>query len=321
MNAVTVTDLHGNSRLYELLLRIVDLWKISSVFITGDLAPAIHRPQDISEVGVEEAVDNQRAFFNDVFVPLFEVFLRNHRQTHVYAIMGNDDRRANEPILREFDATTRNFHLMNDRMVEFSDAKQIRAFFPDEVPKLFVAGYPYVPIGGSLLMDWVKHEDRVGLMPPGMESLMDIESSGIRTTKPKFVSTMEEDLSDFSGYLDRWEPKTVSTHNPGQTIYLFHSPPYNTPLDQIAPQGRFDFVNLPDHIGSTAIRRFIEREQPYLALCGHCHEAVVLGDYRIDIGNTRCVNPGSQTHIDVLSIVQFDPYKPTDMKQFFINVQ
>jgi hypothetical protein len=46
-----------------------------------------------------------------------------------------------------------------------------------------------------------------------------------------------------------------------------------------------------------------------------------LGDYKTDIGGTRCVNPGSQTHIDVLSIVQFDPYKPTDMKQFFINVQ
>jgi hypothetical protein len=206
-------------------------------------------------------------------------------------------------------------------MVEFRNAKQIRAFFPDEVPKLFVAGYPYVPIGGSLLMDWVKHEDSVGLMPPGMESLMSIESSGIRTVTPTFVSTMEEDLCNFAGYLSRCEPQAKRSYSPAQTIHLFHAPPYNTPLDQIAPQGRFEFISLPDHIGSTAIRRFIENEQPYLALCGHCHEAVVLGDYKTDIGGTRCVNPGSQTHIDVLSIVQFDPYKPTDMKQFFINVQ
>jgi len=321
MNAIAVTDLHGNSRLYELLLRIVDLWRISSVFITGDLAPAIHGPQDISELGVNESTDNQRTFFTNIFIPLLEVFLNSHRHTDIYAIMGNDDRRANEFILREFDDSTRNFHLMNDRLVEFRNAKQIRAFFPNEVPNLFVAGYPYVPIGGSLLMDWVKHEDRVGLMPPGMESLMDIESSGIRTVKPKFTTTMEEDLVDFSSYLRKWEPGKGMSYHPARTIHLFHAPPYNTPLDQVAPQGRFDFVNLPDHIGSTAIRRFIEQEQPYLALCGHCHEAVVLGDYKTDIGRTRCVNPGSQTHIDVLSLVQFDPYSTADMKQFFINAE
>ncbi len=319
MNAIAVTDLHGNGRLYELLLRIVDLWKISSVFITGDLAPAIHTPQDLSELGTNAATDNQRSFFTDIFIPQLEVFLGSHRHTDVYAIMGNDDRRANEPLLREFDEVTRNFHLLNDRLVEFRNAKQIRAFFPNEVPRLYVAGYPYVPIGGSLLMDWVKHEDRVGLMPPGMESLMDIESSGIRTMKPRFESTMEDDLVDFGTYLEKWDPHSELIYEASKTIHLFHSPPYNTPLDQIAPQGRFDFVNLPDHIGSTAIRRFIEKQQPYLALCGHCHEAVVLGDYKTDLGQTRCVNPGSQTHIDVLSLVQFDPYNPSQMKQLFVN--
>jgi Icc-related predicted phosphoesterase len=321
MNAVAVTDLHGNNQLYELLLRIVDLWKISSVFISGDLAPGAYAPADVSILGTQEAIDHQRAFFSDVFVPLFDLFLNSHRQTHVYAIMGNDDRRVNEPLLQDFDDATRNFHLVNDRMVELHNAKQIRSFFPGEVPRLFVAGYPYVPFGGGLLMDWVKHENKVGLMPPGMESVMDIESSGIRTVEPRFDTTIEEDLGDFSGYLTKWGYDETGTYDPAHTIHLFHAPPYNTPLDQIAPQGRFDFVHLPDHIGSSEIRRFIEREQPYLALCGHCHEAVVLGNYKTDIGATRCVNPGSQTHINVLSIVQFDPYKPTEMKQFFINAQ
>lgn len=321
MNAIAVTDLHGNSQLYELLLRIVDLWKISSVFISGDLAPGIYEPTDISIVGIEEALDHQRTFFSDVFIPLFEVFLSSHLQTHVYAIMGNDDRRANESMLQEFDRTTRNFHLVNDRMVELRNAKQIRSFFPGEVPRLFVAGYPYVPLGGGLLMDWVKQENSLGLMPPGMDPFMDIDSYGIRTLKPRFNSTIEEDLADFSGYLAKWESGTMFEYDPAHTIHLFHAPPYNTPLDQIAPQGRYDFVRLPDHIGSSEIRRFIERAQPYLVLCGHCHEAVVLGDYKTDIDATRCVNPGSQTHINVLSIVQFDPYRPTEMKQFFINVQ
>ncbi|MFC2082731.1 metallophosphoesterase [Candidatus Bipolaricaulota bacterium] len=321
MNSVAVTDLHGNTRLYELLLRIVDLWKISSVFISGDLAPGMNEPKDISTDSIEEAVDYQRAFFADVFLPMFEVFLNNHRQTHVYAIMGNDDRRANESMLHDFDNAIRNFHLVNDRMVELRNAKQIRAFFPDEVSRLFVAGYPYVPIGGGLLMDWVKRENSLGLTPPNMDPLMDIDSYGIRTVEPRFISTIEEDLADFSSYLAKWAHGSDIAYDPAHTIHLFHAPPYNTPLDQIAPQGRYDFVKLPDHIGSTEIRRFVERAQPYLVLCGHCHEAVVLGDYKTDIGTTRCVNPGSQTHIDVLSIVQFDPHRPTEMKQFFINAQ
>ena len=321
MNAIAVTDLHGNSQLYELLLRIADLWKISSVFISGDLAPGAYGLSDVSIADCEEGADRQLSFFTDVFIPMIESFLGAHRHTHIYVIMGNDDRRVNEPLLQEFDTAVRNFHLLNDRLVEFCNAKQIRRFFPDEVPDLFVAGYPYVPIGGSLLMDWVKHENRVKLMPPGMESIMDIESSGVRSVPLISDSTIEEDLSDFSRYLAQCGSADASAYDPACTIHLFHAPPYQTPLDHVAPQGRYDFVRLPDHIGSSGIRRFIESTQPHVVLCGHCHESVVLGDYRTDIGATRCVNPGSQTHINVLSIVQFDPYDPKSMKQFFINAE
>jgi Icc-related predicted phosphoesterase len=319
MNAIVVSDLHGNSRLYELLLRIADVWKISSVFIAGDLAPGGHKPADASEIAITEAGDTQRAFLTDIFVPLFEVFLANHRHTHVYAITGNDDRRINESLLRDFDEATKNFHLVNDRIVAFRDAKQIRSFFPGEVPQLRVAGYPYVPLGGGLLMDWVKHENRVGIVPPGMDPCMEIAESGIRTVTTACETSIEEDLRDFSHYLARHGLSEEITYDASRTIHLFHAPPYDTPLDQIAPQGRYDFVRLPDHIGSSEIRRFIEREQPHLALCGHCHEAVVLNDHKTDLGATRCVNPGSQAHLDVLSVVQFDPYRPTEMKHLFVN--
>lgn len=320
MNAVAVSDLHGNLRLYELLLRIVDLWKISSVFITGDLAPSASTPRDASTIGIEETTDRQLSFFSSTFLPMLEAFLTRHRQTHIYAIMGNDDRRVNESMLEDFQDATRNFHLLNDRIVEFRNAKQIRTFFPDDVPQLLVAGYPYVPLGSGTLMDWVKHENRFELVPPGMDPCIEFDAWGTRTVQTQ-QSTIEDDLADFAAYLSQWGRSEDVDYDPENTIHLFHAPPYNTPLDQIAPQGRYDYLPLPDHIGSIEIRRFVEREQPYLVLCGHCHEAVVLGDYKTDIGATRCVNPGSQTHIDTLSIVQFDPYSPTDMKQFFINTR
>ena len=319
MNAVVVSDLHGNSQLVELLLRIVDLWKIASVFIAGDLAPAATDPTDVTSPDLEDVADTQHAFFVDVFIPMMETFLARHRQTHVYAIMGNDDRRINESLLLDFGGATRNFHLVHDRLVRMENARQIQTFFPGEVPDLTVAGYPYVPPGSGAIMDWVKHENRVGLLPMGMDPCIDLREWGIRTVDAGEPSTIQEDLDDVSRYLNRNAGDVSIPYDPSRTIFLFHAPPYNTPLDQIAPAGRYEFHPLPDHIGSTEIRRFIERDQPYLVLCGHCHEAVVLGDYKTDLGETRCVNPGSQAHINVLSIVQFDPFHLDDMKQYFIN--
>lgn len=133
-------------------------------------------------------------------------------------------------------------------------------------------------------------------------------------------STIADDLDDFENYLlKNGRTDRGSVYNPSQTIHLFHASPYNTPLDWTTPRGRYDYLPLSDHVGSVEIRRFIERVQPYLVLSGHCHESVVTGDYKVDLGETCCVNPGSQTHLDVLSLVQFDLYHPQDMKQFFIH--
>jgi Icc-related predicted phosphoesterase len=325
MQSVTVTDLHGNILLYELLFRVADLWKLTSIFITGDLAPNSLQGQlkgAADRISEDQGVVLQREFFIEQFIPLCSSFLLDHRHADIYVIMGNDDRRTNEPLLESFDKEMPNFHLLNDRLVALRDSHQKQAFFPGEVPRLWVAGYPYVPPGGHLLMDWVKYENRVKLRPMGMDSTMDIYEMGITTDARGHLSTIADDLEDFESYLRR-NARTDEeiSYDPAQTIHLFHAPPYNTPLDWTTPRGRYDYLPLSDHVGSVEIRRFIERVQPYLALSGHCHESVVTGDYKVDLGRTRCVNPGSQTHLDVLSLVQFDLYHPEEMKQFFIHAR
>lgn len=321
MHALAVSDIHGNLLLYELLLRIVDTWRISSLFIAGDLAPGIGL--STSETDVEaELVLRQRDFILREFIPMFESFFLNHRQTHVYAIQGNDDCRAVEKPLLEFDEATDNFHLVNDRLIELKDSRQMHAFFPSEVPVLHVAGYPYIPPGAGLLMDWVKYENRVKLRPPGTDPCADIFAMGLRTVDDVGNGTIADDLADFAGYLRRGPGKGEAIdYAPERTIHLFHSPPYNTPLDWVPPRNRYQHLPLPDHVGSSEIRRFIERAQPHLVVSGHCHESMVLGDYRTLLGETVCINPGSQSHIDVLSLVQFDVYNPREMKQFFINAR
>lgn len=61
-------------------------------------------------------------------------------------------------------------------------------------------------------------------------------------------------------------------------VLVTHEPPADTAID----------LSDGEHIGSRAIRRFIEKNQPLLAVCGHTHQAP--GTDRI--GRTTLVNPG-----------------------------
>jgi Icc-related predicted phosphoesterase len=67
---------------------------------------------------------------------------------------------------------------------------------------------------------------------------------------------------------------------PGTPLLLVsHQPPANTALDRL-PNGA--------HVGSHAVRRFIERWQPLACVCGHIHEATGVDT----IGDTVLLNPG-----------------------------
>lgn len=62
-------------------------------------------------------------------------------------------------------------------------------------------------------------------------------------------------------------------------IILSHVPPKDTKADRV----RFGL-----HVGSPALREFIEEKQPPLVVCGHIHEARGVDE----VGETVVVNPG-----------------------------
>ena len=69
-------------------------------------------------------------------------------------------------------------------------------------------------------------------------------------------------------------------------------------------------IHSGQHVGSRAIRRFIEAHQPPLALAGHIHESPrTSASYRDAIGRTQVVNPG-QFGTSRLCGVWFDPADP-----------
>lgn len=62
-------------------------------------------------------------------------------------------------------------------------------------------------------------------------------------------------------------------------VVLSHTPPRGTPLDR---------TRRGEHVGSVAVRQFIEQVQPALVLCGHIHEARGIDQ----LGGTTIVNCG-----------------------------
>lgn len=62
-------------------------------------------------------------------------------------------------------------------------------------------------------------------------------------------------------------------------ILLLHQPPYGTAVDRLEDG---------QHVGSKAVRAFIERVQPLVALSGHIHNAVGIDQ----LGATQLINSG-----------------------------
>jgi Icc-related predicted phosphoesterase len=106
-------------------------------------------------------------------------------------------------------------------------------------------------------------------------------------------TTREEEDEKLEERLEKYISQLKSAEN---AIFNFHAPPYQSKLDE-APlldkelnpiiQGG-SVIMIP--VGSKAVRKMIEKYQPFLGLHGHIHEAA--GSMKI--GKTYCVNPGSE---------------------------
>jgi Icc-related predicted phosphoesterase len=102
------------------------------------------------------------------------------------------------------------------------------------------------------------------------------------------------------------------------SVFLFHTPPYRTALDRAALDGRMvDHVPMDVHVGSIAVRRFIEERQPLLTLHGHIHESARLtGAWRDRIGRTHLFSAAHDG--PELCLVRFDLENPAEATRALI---
>ncbi len=270
------TDLHGHNDRYDKLLAAIIRDRPAAVFLGGDLLPrSACSPKQLG----------QADFVHDYLVPAF-ARTRNALgpdYPEIFTILGNDDQRCEE---EGFVAASivGLWHYVHGRKLLWRD-------FP-------IYGLAYVPPTPFMLKDW-EHYDVSRYVPPGCVSPEEGHRSVPADESEVKWATIQKDLTSLAGddLLDR-------------AVFLFHTPPSDTPLDRAALDGKTcEHVPLDVHVGSIAVRRFVEERQPLLTLHGHVHEAARLtGEWKIRIGRTVCIN-GAHDGPE-LSLVRFDLESP-----------
>ncbi|MBN1949341.1 MAG: metallophosphoesterase [Candidatus Cloacimonetes bacterium] len=260
------SDLHGIPEKYQKLFTSIEVMRPEWVFLGGDLLPAMHQLEFLNGY----LISNLRKLSTQMGeeFPLFLV------------IMGNDDPRLFEIIFQQEDEKGLWYYMHQKKLI---------------MGEYVIYGYAHVPPSPFLLKDWERYD---------ISRFTDVGSVG-----PELgYHSLATDLQEIS-YLTiaRELEQLTKDEYSGNSIFLFHSPPYQTNLDRAALDGKmFDHAPLDVHVGSIAIRNFIEKKQPLLTLHGHIHESPrITGSWQDRIGASRCFSAAHDG--PELALIRFNP--------------
>lgn len=245
-------DLHGRLDRYEKLLAAVAEEAPDLVLLGGDLLPPATAGGDF----LLEWLGPRLFGLRSRLAP---------RYPRVLAIFGNDDPRCELDSLRELEA---------GGLLEHAHERRVA------IGRFSVYGYACVPPTPFLLKDWERY-DVSRYVDPGCVSPEEGRRSVPADPSAVKWGTIAGDLARLAG-----------TDDLSAAVFLFHAPPHGTALDRAALDGRFvDHVPVDVHVGSLAIRRFVEARQPLLTLHGHVHESARLtGAWSQRLGRTLCLS-------------------------------
>lgn len=226
--------------------------------------------------GGADGVEHQRVFLRGFLVEFARRVRDASPGTTLLLLMGNDDWSANAGILEERHGAL--WHVIHDRTVTVDGVR--------------VAGLSWVPITPFGMKDWERWDDGTEESPPRLDGWVS-RGSGLEPFQFD-PAHRQPTIADALAAL-------AADGRAAETMFVLHSPPRDT---------RCDMIGARQHVGSRAIRAFLERHQPPLALSGHIHESPRISSaYRDAIGRTVVVNPG-QFGTSRLCGVWFDPADP-----------
>lgn len=221
----------------------------------------------------DDGIRRQRVFLQGFLVEFARRMREASPATELLLLMGNDDWGSNLDCLERQDG--RLWRLLHERALSVGGVR--------------VAGASWVPITPFGLKDWERWDDGAEESPARLDGWV---SRAGRAAPHRFdPSRRTPTIADALQAL-------VASTPAAETVFVLHSPPHGT---------RCDMIGSHLHVGSRAIRSFVERFQPPLVLSGHIHESPrVSSSYRDTIGSTVVVNPG-QFGTSRVCGVWFDP--------------
>jgi Icc-related predicted phosphoesterase len=279
------SDLHGSTDRFDKLFSLIRSLSPYLVFLGGDILPF---------GGMLPGRSERRCgpFIERYLATGFASLRRRMRSRYplVAVILGNDDPRREEVSLEagEQEGLWRYLH---NRKADFHG--------------FTLYGYSCIPPSPFMLKDWERYDVSryvdVGATAPesGWTSVPVEEALRNLTIQQELEQlTVEDDLD--------------------RAVFLFHVPPYGSLLDRADLDGRsVDSAPLDLHVGSIAVRRFIENRSPYLTLHGHVHESTRLsGQWRQRIGRTWCLSAAHDG--PELAVVRFDLDAPEEAERLLV---
>ena len=278
--ALFSSDLHGRIDRYEKLWKAIEESQPQAAFLGGDLLPSGLAARVSGDLSDDD-------FVYDFLVPGFTRVRERLAESYprVFVILGNDDLRIEEAAFLDVATTGLWTYAHNGRFT---------------LDRYRVYGYSYVPPTPFMLKDWERYDVGYHVLPGCVSPEEGRRSVAVPAQEARYA-LIAEDLEGL-----------VRDDSVDDAIFLFHSPPADTLLDRVATDGMMvDHVPLDTHVGSYAIRRFIERRQPLLTLHGHIHESARLtGAWRDRIGRTHLFSGAHDG--DELALVRFDLEKLAD---------
>jgi len=160
-------------------------------------------------------------------------------------------------------------------------------------------GVPYVPDYPFAYKSWCRGDSKD-----------DLQISTIQYASPIVINNNNqyEAIDDLYSYYrsnltiqEILESLVLKVKNINKSIWLIHSPPSGYRLD-ICKDGR--------SVGSNAVRKFIEKYQPFLTIHGHIHENPEInnGIWCRKIGNTYAIQQGQMGYKLYYVLMEIDNY-------------
>lgn len=288
---VYTSDMHGNEAQFRAFVDCVLGVKPSIAIIGGEIPPKG------SGFVRDDYIEMQRKFLTQRLPELLEPIKQVLPETQIYVIPGNDDCKVNDDIFNTYPQLLTN---VDGKRIKLPGGLEIVGYSVVPITPFGIKDrekYDLTNVPEELAVEYAKRQRGYNLQ--GIVSAREGHGAGwqgIQFTDEDRADSIQKDLKD-----------ALFTSNPKNTIYVFHTPPNNTPLD---------ITENEKHVGSFAVRQFIEKYQPLLTLHGHIHETVDMSrEYKTQIEDTWCMSAGNHNGDNKLAVLTFDLDNLTDVER------